>query len=56
LTGLFLAEAAATILRDDKIAARRLGGGVLTPATLGQGFLDRITNAGVFLELKMLDH
>lgn len=56
LTGLFLAEAASTILQDDDIAAKKMGGGVLTPATLGSGFLDRIKHVGVLFETKMLNH
>lgn len=50
LTGVFLAEAALTILRSDTVA-HELGGGVLTPATLGQPFVDNLTKAG--LELKV---
>ena len=53
LTGVFLAEAAITILRDDTIAAK-LGGGLLTPAMLGQPFVDRLRRAGVQFETRML--
>ncbi|KAI9712084.1 MAG: hypothetical protein M1820_001793 [Bogoriella megaspora] len=51
LTGVFLAEAAITILRQDT-PAHRLGGGVLTPATLGQPFVDNLTRAGLKLEVE----
>ncbi|KAH0537000.1 hypothetical protein FGG08_006172 [Glutinoglossum americanum] len=55
LTGLFLAEAAITILRDDTIA-KTLGGGFLTPATLGQPFINRLTAAKFSLHTRILDH
>jgi short subunit dehydrogenase-like uncharacterized protein len=48
-----LAEAAITLLKDD-VVAKKLGGGVLTPATLGQPFIDRLHNAGFKFETKML--
>ena len=53
LTGLLLAEAAMVLLEDEELVAR-LGGGLLTPATLGQTFVDRIVKAGVVLETEML--
>lgn len=53
LTGLLLAEAAMVLLEDEKLVAR-LGGGLLTPAMLGQHFVDRIVKAGVVLETEML--
>ncbi len=53
LTGVFLAEAAITILRDDNIA-KKLGGGILTPAMLGQPFIDRLRRAGVLFETRLL--
>lgn len=56
LTGIFLAEGAATILQDGETAAKKLGGGVLTPATLGHGLLDRLKKVGVVFETKMLNH
>lgn len=55
LTGVFLAEAAITILRDDALV-KKLGGGILTPSMLGQPFVDRLRKAGVVLETKLLDH
>ncbi|KAM5359447.1 hypothetical protein ACJZ2D_014467 [Fusarium nematophilum] len=51
LTGKLLAETAATILEDDI----QLGGGVYTPACLGQGLIDRLDNAGLKLEVKVID-
>ncbi|KAL8820606.1 MAG: hypothetical protein Q9191_007481 [Dirinaria sp. TL-2023a] len=50
LTGLLLAEAAMVILRDRK-AGNAYTGGVLTPATLGQPFVDRMREAGVILQV-----
>lgn len=53
-TGLLLAEAAMVILRGEGVV-ERLGGGVLTPATLGQPFVDRIRRAGVVVETELID-
>ncbi|KAI9678926.1 MAG: hypothetical protein M1829_001911 [Trizodia sp. TS-e1964] len=55
LTGVFLAEAAITILRDETLAKRR-GGGLLTPAFLGQPFVDRLAGVGFSIETKLLDN
>ncbi|MCJ1438619.1 hypothetical protein MMC27_008009 [Xylographa pallens] len=54
-TGVLMAEAAISIVRDgNKTTAREIGGGILTPATLGQAYVDRLRNAGVVLEASML--
>ena len=54
-TGVLMAEAAISIVRDgNKMAAHELGGGILTPATLGQAYVDRLRKAGVMLEARML--
>lgn len=53
LTGLLLAEAAMVLLRNDDLT-KKLGGGLLTPALLGQSFIDRIRNAGAMIEAEML--
>lgn len=56
LSGVCLAEAAMVILKDDSLL-QRLDGGVLTPATLGQPFIDRMKNAGMIFEVEMMpDH
>ncbi|KAI9801085.1 MAG: hypothetical protein M1833_002953 [Piccolia ochrophora] len=56
MTGVFAAEAAIVILRSqEEILAKKLGGGVLTPATLGQPYVDRLEQAGVRIETKLLD-
>jgi short subunit dehydrogenase-like uncharacterized protein len=52
-TGLLLVEGALTILKDN-VVAKKLGGGVLTPATLGQPFIDRLQKGGFKFETKML--
>lgn len=53
LTGLLLAEAAMILLQNDDLT-KKLGGGLLTPAMLGQSFIDRLRNAGVLFEAEML--
>lgn len=55
-TGVCLAEAAMVILQDDHLV-NRLNGGLLTPAMLGQPFIDRMKVAGMILEVEMMpDH
>ena len=51
VTGIFLAEAAATLLQEDV----DLPGGVYTPACLGQPFIDRLGRAGFHIETKRLE-
>ncbi len=51
VTGIFLAEAAATLLQEDV----DLPGGVYTPACLGQPFVDRLGRAGFHIETKPLE-
>lgn len=55
-TGVLLAEAAFCILRgEEETLAKKLGGGILTPATLGQPFIERLQKAGVRFEIRMMD-
>jgi short subunit dehydrogenase-like uncharacterized protein len=54
LTGVCSAEAAFTIARS-QTHAHELGGGVLTPATLGAPYLERLQKAGLKLEVHMMD-
>ena len=54
LTGMLLAEAAITIARDEKTLAHSLGGGVLTPATLGEPYLERVKKGGLKTEIRMM--
>jgi short subunit dehydrogenase-like uncharacterized protein len=53
LTGVFLAEAAITILRDETPAVG-MGGGSLTPASLGAPFLERLQKAGLRTDVKVM--
>ncbi|KAL8760895.1 MAG: hypothetical protein Q9184_002926 [Pyrenodesmia sp. 2 TL-2023] len=53
LTGVFLAEAAMVLLKDEKLT-EKLGGGLLTPAMLGQPYIDRLRNAGIVLESRIM--
>lgn len=53
LTGVFLAEAAITILRDETPAIG-MGGGSLTPSTLGAPFLERLQKAGLRTEVRVM--
>ena len=52
VTGVLLAQAAITILRDETEAKKM--GGILTPACLGQAYLDRLRSTGFKLDVKML--
>jgi hypothetical protein len=51
VTGISLAEAAISILSDE----HQLSGGVYTPASLGQKFIDRLQGAGVKFEKKFFE-
>lgn len=53
LTGTCLAEAAITLARD-KTFAHEVGGGVLTPATLGAPYLERLQKVGFQAEVKIM--
>jgi short subunit dehydrogenase-like uncharacterized protein len=54
LTALLLTEAAITLLKDD-VVAKKFGGGILTPATLGQPYIDRVDRGGFKFETRMLE-
>jgi short subunit dehydrogenase-like uncharacterized protein len=53
LTGVCLAEAA-LILAREKTFANELGGGMLTPATLGGKYLEALRKAGLEIEVRMM--
>lgn len=53
LTGMLLAEAAITISRDQS-PAHQFGGGVLTPATLGEAYFERVRKGGLKTEIRMM--
>ncbi|MCJ1478150.1 hypothetical protein MMC13_006826 [Lambiella insularis] len=52
-TGVLMVEAAISIIRDTS-PAHHMGGGILTPATLGHAYIDRLRRAKVVLEAHML--
>lgn len=52
-TGVCLAEAAMVILNEDKLVTQ-LDGGILTPAMIGQPFIDRLKSAGMVFEIQMM--
>ena len=52
ITGLFLAQAAATMVYDAE-TVRSIGGGFVTPAILGESLVDRARLGGVSLETKL---
>lgn len=52
-TGVCLAEAALVISRE-KTFAHETGGGLLTPATLGEPYLDRLQKAGLSSEFRIM--
>lgn len=54
LTGVFLAEAAATLAREDNFVAKEIGGGFLTPATLGPPFLEKLQKAGLKVDARVM--
>ena len=54
LTGIFLAEAAVVLARDEGFLAKEIGGGFLTPATLGAPFLERLQKAGLKVDVRVM--
>jgi len=56
LTGICISEAALVILRPQgETPAKKIGGGVLTPATLGEAFVERLQKAGITIDVGMMD-
>jgi len=53
-TGLAIAEAAMVILRGENSEAKKLGGGFMTPATLGDEYVERMKKVNVEIDVKML--
>lgn len=51
MTGLFLGQAAITVLEDDV----DLPGGIYTPVCLGETFVNRVSDAGFTMDVKILD-
>ncbi|OBT79757.1 saccharopine dehydrogenase [Pseudogymnoascus sp. 05NY08] len=54
MSGLLVSQAALTLLKDD-VTAKKLGGGFMTPATLGQPLIDRLADLGFKIEVKMVE-
>ncbi|PVH94919.1 hypothetical protein DM02DRAFT_692005 [Periconia macrospinosa] len=54
LTAITLSEAAMVLLRPDREnPAQKIGGGVLTPATLGYQYVERVRAAGLKVQVKI---
>lgn len=51
MTGVFVAQAALTLLEDDT----GLEGGIYTAACLGQPYIDRLDAAGLHFDTKILE-
>ncbi|KAL4750464.1 hypothetical protein BDW72DRAFT_175729 [Aspergillus terricola var. indicus] len=55
-TGVLMAEAAMVILENEEKLKKVSGGGIVTPATLGQEYLDRLENIGCRVETQVLEN
>ncbi|CAG8948208.1 unnamed protein product [Penicillium salamii] len=55
-TGLLMAEAAMVILNEEEKTKKISRGGIVTPATLGQDFVDRLEKVGCNVETKIFQH
>jgi len=54
-TAILMVEGATTLLYGgNDVPAIKMGGGYLTPATLGQGYVERLCTAGITVETKTL--
>jgi short subunit dehydrogenase-like uncharacterized protein len=53
ITAAFLAQGAATILYEEGLVGR-VGGGILTPAVLGQPYIERLRSSGVTIDTEVL--
>lgn len=56
LTAVFLAEAAMVILYHEAKIKKVSRGGMVTPATLGQEFVDRLDKVGCHIETRLVDN
>ncbi|EAW14543.1 uncharacterized protein ACLA_075830 [Aspergillus clavatus NRRL 1] len=56
MTGLLLAEAAMVILEDAEQVKRVSRGGIVTSATMGQAFVDRLDKVGCHIETQIFDN
>lgn len=55
-TGLLMAEAAMVILNEEEKITKVSRGGIVTPATLGQEYVDRLEKVGCSIETKVFQH
>ncbi|KAJ5813005.1 Saccharopine dehydrogenase / Homospermidine synthase [Penicillium robsamsonii] len=55
-TGLLLAEAAMVILNEEEKIKKVSRGGIVTPATLGQEYVDRLEKVGCKIETKVFQY
>ncbi|KAL4988358.1 Saccharopine dehydrogenase-domain-containing protein [Aspergillus falconensis] len=55
-TGVLMAEAAMVILENEEKVKKVAGGGIVTPATLGQEYLDRLEKIGCHVETQVLEN
>ncbi|RJE21762.1 saccharopine dehydrogenase [Aspergillus sclerotialis] len=55
-TGLLLAEAAMVILQNEEKVRKVSRAGIVTPAMLGQDFVDRLEKVGCVVETKVFDN
>ncbi|KXG52732.1 Saccharopine dehydrogenase / Homospermidine synthase [Penicillium griseofulvum] len=55
-TGLLLAEAAMVILNEEEKIKKVSRGGIVTPATLGQDYVDRLEKVGCRIETKVFQY
>lgn len=55
-TGLLLAEAAMVILNEEEKIKKVSRGGIVTPATLGQDYVDRLEKVGCKIETKVFQY
>ena len=56
LTGLLLAEAAMVLLEDEEKVKKVSRGGIVTPATLGQDYVDRLDRVKCNITTKVLEY
>ncbi|OAX84296.1 hypothetical protein ACJ72_01338 [Emergomyces africanus] len=54
MTGVLLAESAMVLLESKRVS-QEVGGGYLTPAMLGQEYIDRLEKFGITIETKVLE-
>lgn len=55
-TGLLMVEAAMTILDNEEKVKKVSRGGIVTPATLGQEFVDRLEKVGCRIKTQVFDY